>query len=140
MFAAARTVESLRASNAAKITIITGWGYLLGDFALGGLGTGFDLLWCWPSGRIGVTDSPGYLARDSESPPADDPWTAADLGIVSEMITPGDTREWLARGAASDWSRQSAARRSLRSRAADPRHDLRRGSKRQWLNRSVECG
>ena len=97
MFAAARTVESLRASNAAKITIITGWGYLLGDFALGGLGTGFDLLWCWPSGRIGVTDSPGYLARDSESPPADDPWTAADLGIVSEMITPGDTREWLAR-------------------------------------------
>ena len=97
MFTAARAVESLRASNAAKITIITGWGYLLGDFALGGLGTGFDLVWCWPSGRIGVADSPGYLARDPESPPADDPWTTADLGIVSEMITPADTRGWLAR-------------------------------------------
>ena len=97
MHAAAKAVESLRGSHAAKITIITGWGYLLGDFVLGGLGTGFDMLWCWPSGRIGVTESPGYLARDPESPPADDPWEAADLGIVSEMITPADTREWLAR-------------------------------------------
>ena len=96
MFAAARAVESLRASHAAKITIITGWGYALGDFALGGLGAGFDLVWCWPSARIGVTDSPGYLARDPQSPPSDDPWQAADLGLVSEMITPTDTRPWIA--------------------------------------------
>lgn len=97
MFAAARAVESLRASHAAKITIITGWGYALGDFALGGMGTGFDFMWCWPSARLAVTDSPGYLARDVESPPSDGPWDAADLGLVSEMITPGDTRSWLAR-------------------------------------------
>ncbi len=97
MHAAARAVESLRASHAAKITIITGWGYMLGDFALGGMGTGFDLLWCWPSGRVGVTESPGYLARDPDSPPADDPWSAAELGIVSEMLTPADTRDWLVR-------------------------------------------
>lgn len=97
MHAAARAVESLRASHAAKITIITGWGYLLGDFALGGMGTGFDLLWSWPSARVGVTDSPGYLARDPNSPPADEPWTAAELGIISEMITPADTRDWIAR-------------------------------------------
>jgi methylmalonyl-CoA carboxyltransferase large subunit len=97
MFAAARIVESLRASHAAKITIITGWGYALGDFALGGLGTGFDFLWCWPSARLGVTDSPGYLARDPESPPSDGPWKAAELGLVAEMITPADTRSWIAR-------------------------------------------
>ena len=97
MFAAARAVESLRASHAAKITIITGWGHALGDFALGGLGTAFDLMWCWPSARLGVTDSPGYLARDPESPPSDSPWEAADLGLVSEMITPADTRPWIAR-------------------------------------------
>jgi len=97
MSAAARTVESLRASHAAKLTIITGWGYSLGDFALGGLGTGFDFVWCWPSGRMGVSDSPGYLSRDQDVPPASDPWAAAQLGLVSEMITPGDTRDWLAR-------------------------------------------
>ena len=97
MFAAARTVESLRASHAAKITIITGWGHALGDFALGGLGTGFDFMWCWPSARLGVTDSTGYLARDPESPPSDGPWEAADLGLVSEMITPADTRSWVVR-------------------------------------------
>ncbi len=97
MHAAARAVESLRASHAAKITIVSGWGYMLGDFALGGMGTGFDLLWCWPSGRVGVTDSPGYLARDPDSPPADEPWSAAELGIISEMLTPADTREWIAR-------------------------------------------
>ena len=97
MFAAARAVESLRASHAAKITIITGWGHALGDFALGGLGTGFDLMWCWPSARLAMTDSPGYLARDPDSPPSDGPWEAADLGLVSEMITPADTREWLIR-------------------------------------------
>ena len=97
MFAAARAVESLRASHAAKITIITGWGHALGDFALGGLGAGFDFIWCWPSARLGITDSPGYLARDPQSPPSDGPWEAADLGLVSEMITPADTRPWLAR-------------------------------------------
>ena len=97
MFAAARAVESLRASHAAKITIITGWGHALGDFALGGLGTGFDFMWCWPSARPAMTDSPGYLARDPESPPSDGPWEAADLGLVSEMITPGDTRSWVLR-------------------------------------------
>ncbi len=97
MYAAARAVESLRASHAAKITIITGWGHALGDFALGGLGTGFDFIWSWPSARLGATDSPGYLARDPESPPSEGPWEAAELGLVSEMITPGDLREWLAR-------------------------------------------
>ena len=97
MFAAARAVEALRASHAAKITIISGWGHALGDFALGGLGTGFDFIWCWPSARLGMTDSPGYLARDPESPPSEGPWEAADLGLVSEMITPADTRSWVAR-------------------------------------------
>ena len=97
MHAAARAVESLRASHAAKITIITGWGHALGDFALGGLGTGFDFMWCWPSARLSMTDSPGYLARDPDSPPSDGPWEAADLGLVSEMITPADTRAWVAR-------------------------------------------
>ena len=97
MVAAARAVESLRASHAAKITIITGWGYALGDFALGGLGTGFDFMWCWPSARLALTDSPGYLARDPQLPPSDGPWEAAELGLVSEMITPADTRSWVAR-------------------------------------------
>ena len=44
-----------------------------------------------------MTDSPGYLARDPESPPSEGPWEAADLGLVSEMITPADTRSWVAR-------------------------------------------
>jgi len=44
-----------------------------------------------------VSDSPGYLSRDQDVPPASDPWAAAQLGLVSEMITPGDTRDWLAR-------------------------------------------
>lgn len=97
MHAAARAVEALRATHAAKITVITGWGHALGDFALGGLGTGFDFMWSWPSARLGLTDSPGYLARDPESPPSDGPWEAADLGLVSEMITPADMRPWLTR-------------------------------------------
>ena len=96
MHAAARAVESLRASHAAKITIISGWGYSLGDFALGGMGTGFDFIWSWPSARLGLSESPGYLARDPDSPPADDPWQAAELGLISEMLTPAETREWIA--------------------------------------------
>ncbi len=95
--AAAHTVESLRASQAAKITIITGWGYALGDFALGGLGTGFDFVWCWPSARIGVSDDVGYVARVAERPLSEGPWEAAELGLVSEMITPADSRDWLIR-------------------------------------------
>ncbi|MDE2967881.1 MAG: hypothetical protein OXS30_10425 [Chloroflexota bacterium] len=97
MFAAARTVESLRASHAAKLTIITGWGHALGDLALGGLGTGFDFIWSWPSARLAMTDSPDYLARDPDSPPSDGPWETAELGMVSEMIMPADTRSWVVR-------------------------------------------
>lgn len=98
--AAGRAVESLRASHAAKLTVITGWGHVLGDFALGGLGTGFDLVWCWPSGRASVQDDRSYEARDPERVPADEPWTAAELGIVSELITPSETRAWLVRAIA----------------------------------------
>ena len=95
--AAGRAVEALRASHAAKITVVTGWGHVLGDFALGGQGTGFDLIWAWPSGRVSVSDGRTYTASDGGEPPAEEPWTAAEMGIVSELITPGETRAWLAR-------------------------------------------
>lgn len=97
LVAAGRAVEALRASHAAKLTVITGWGHVLGDFALGGLGTGFDLIWCWPSGRVSIKDGRSYTAREQGQPPAEEPWTAAELGIVSELITPSETRAWLAR-------------------------------------------
>ena len=65
--------------------------------ALGGQGTGFALIWAWPSGRVSVSDGRTYTASDGGEPPAEEPWTAAEMGIVSELITPGETRAWLAR-------------------------------------------
>ncbi|PZC41996.1 MAG: Acetyl-CoA carboxylase [Chloroflexi bacterium] len=95
--AVASTVESLRTSAAPKISLITGRGHAMGDFALGGKGTGFDFLWAWPAADVGITDTRDYAALQSGDSVAG-PWQAADWGVVDDVIRPSESREWIARG------------------------------------------
>lgn len=98
--AAASAVESLRATDSAKITIATGPGHILGDFALGGMGTGFDLIWAWPSGRVLSSEIRSYESDNRIDVPAEDPWKALEFGIVNDIIAPGETRAWIGRAIA----------------------------------------
>lgn len=95
--AVAAAVESLRASAAPKISLITGQGHAMGDFALGGKGTGFDFLWAWPAAEVGITDTRDYAPTASGDAPAG-PWQAADWGVVDDVIKPSESRDWIARG------------------------------------------
>ena len=95
--AVAAAVESLRASAAPKISLITGSGHVLGDFALGGKGTGFDFIWAWPASAVGIVDTRGYGAsQDGDSLAG--PWRAAEWGVVDDVIKPSESRDWIARG------------------------------------------
>ena len=80
----------LRAGVAAKITLVTGAGRVLGDHVLGGAGLSFDLTWAWPSARIPLTE----VEALADAPAG--PWPAADFGLLDDVITPSQTRAALA--------------------------------------------
>jgi acetyl-CoA carboxylase carboxyltransferase component len=82
---AAIVAASARTSPAVKITLVTGFGQVLGDHLLGGAGLGFDLTWAWPTATIGLRES-------SQPPAAPGPWAAADFGLIDDVIKPSETR------------------------------------------------
>lgn len=88
-------VGELHASDAVKISIVTGRGHVLGDFVLGGRGCGYDVIWAWPTAQISTGDARVYEPGTADA--ADGPWAAADLGIVDDVILPSETRAWLVR-------------------------------------------
>lgn len=91
------TVENLRASESPKFGIITGLGHAMGDFALGGRGTGFDLIWAWPSAELGIADTRGFAGGQSEKDESRGPWQPAEWSVVDDVIKPSESRAWLAR-------------------------------------------
>ena len=95
--AVASAVESLRTSAAPKLSLITGRGHVMGDFALGGKGTGFDFMWAWPAADVGIMDTRGYAAPQNGDAP-EGPWRAAEWGVVDDVIKPSESRDWIARG------------------------------------------
>lgn len=94
--AVASTIESLRKNVAPKLSLITGQGHVMGDFALGGKGTGFDFLWAWPAGDVGITDTRGFAATGSAGS-AEGPWLAAEWGVIDDVIKPSESRDWIVR-------------------------------------------
>ena len=106
---AIRLQTALALSEAPKITTILRKAYGLAYFSLGGNDSGVDLVYAWPTAEISFMDplvaanvvSGGDDAtRDAmaDAMRADiDPYGAAGLMKVDEIIDPADTRATLAR-------------------------------------------
>jgi acetyl-CoA carboxylase carboxyltransferase component len=106
---AIRLQTALALSEAPKITIILRKAYGLAYFSLGGNDSGVDLVYAWPTAEISFMDplvaanvvaGGDEAARDAmaDAMRADiDPYGAAGLMKVDEIIDPADTRATLAR-------------------------------------------
>jgi acetyl-CoA carboxylase carboxyltransferase component len=106
---AIRLQTALALSEAPKLTVLLRKAYGLAYFSLGGNDTGVDAVYAWPSAEISFMDplvaanvvAGGHEAeRDAlaDAMRADiDPYGAAGLMKVDEIIDPADTRPTLAR-------------------------------------------
>lgn len=96
-FASALTdvLGAMRTSSAPKVSLITGAGYAVGEFVLGGVGAGFDLVWAWPSADVETEEVDPYNPVATGS--AEGPWAAADLCLIDDVLAPSETRAWLSR-------------------------------------------
>ena len=109
---AIRLQTALALSEAPKITTILRKAYGLAYFSLGGNDSGVDLVYAWPTAEISFMDplvaanvvaGGDEAARDAmaDAMRADiDPYGAAGLMKVDEIIDPADTRATLARALA----------------------------------------
>jgi acetyl-CoA carboxylase carboxyltransferase component len=109
---AIRLQTALALSQAPKLTVVLRKAYGLADFSLGGNDTGVDAVYAWPGAEISFMD-PAVAAnvvtggdpqaRDAalSAMEADtDPYGAAGLMTVDEVIDPADTRPVLGRALA----------------------------------------
>jgi acetyl-CoA carboxylase carboxyltransferase component len=106
---AIRLQTALALSRAPKLTVVLRKAYGLAYFSLGGNDTGVDAVYAWPGAEISFMDplvaanvvtGGDADARDAalEAMAADtDPYGAAGLMAVDEIIDPADTRPVLAR-------------------------------------------
>lgn len=106
---AIRLQTALALSEAPKLTVLLRKAYGLAYFALGGNDTGVDAVYAWPSAEISFMDplvAANVVAGGDEAERdaladamrADiDPYGAAGLMKVDEIIDPADTRPTLAR-------------------------------------------
>ncbi len=89
--AIARLVAEYRAWSNPRIVVVSGAGHVLGSFALGARQLGVDFVIAWPWARLAVTDPASYeeaaLARVRQV----DPWRAAGMGLVDDVLTPAET-------------------------------------------------
>jgi acetyl-CoA carboxylase carboxyltransferase component len=93
--ALATLVASLRSLPAPVVCLVAGAGHVLGTYCLGGRQIDPSYVLAWPWARIGVTDTPAYDARTLDASRQPDPWLAAGLGLVDDVITPEETGSWL---------------------------------------------
>jgi acetyl-CoA carboxylase carboxyltransferase component len=106
---AIRLQTALALSEAPKLTVLLRKAYGLAYFSLGGNDTGVDVVYAWPSAEISFMDplvaanvvaGGDEVQRDAlaDAMRADiDPYGAAGLMKVDEIIDPADTRPTLAR-------------------------------------------
>jgi acetyl-CoA carboxylase carboxyltransferase component len=87
----AELVSELRASPVPIIVLVTGDGHVLGTYCLGGRQLDPALVLAWPWARVGVHDTTSYDAGLLEGRRRPDPWLAAGLGFIDEVLTPEET-------------------------------------------------
>lgn len=80
-----------------RIGLVVGDGHVLGTFALGGRRIDLDLIFAWPGARLAVTDPLTHSVAALDDARRPDPWLAAGLGLIDDVITPGETRGVLRR-------------------------------------------
>jgi acetyl-CoA carboxylase carboxyltransferase component len=96
----ADVVSGLRSASTPLVVLVVGDGHVLGTFCLGGRQLGPAFVLAWPWARVGVSDSRSYEADVLDRTRPDDPWLAAGLGLIDEVITPEESRpmlRWVAR-------------------------------------------
>ncbi|HST41668.1 MAG TPA: carboxyl transferase domain-containing protein [Conexibacter sp.] len=106
---AIRLQTALALSQAPKLTLLLRKSYGLAYFSLGGNGTGVDAVYAWPGAEISFMDPQVAANVVSGGDPATaeaalaameaqtDPYGAAGLMNIDEIIDPADTRAVLAR-------------------------------------------
>lgn len=104
-----------------KLTLLVRKSYGLAYFSLGGNDTGVDLVYAWPGAELSFMDpevaanvvAGGDVARRDEALAAmkadTDPYGAAGLMAIDEIIDPADTRPVLA-AALARFGRRPVAR------------------------------
>lgn len=105
---AIRLQSALALSQSPKLTVLLRKSYGLAYFSLGGNDTGVDMVYAWPGAEISFMDpevaanvvsggNPERRAQALQAMQADtDPYGAAGLMKVDEVIDPADTRSVLA--------------------------------------------
>lgn len=91
----ADAVSTLKSSSTPLVVLIVGDGHVLGTYCLGGRQLGPAFVLAWPWARVGVSDTRSYDAEALDRARPDDPWLAAGLGFIDEVITPEETRPML---------------------------------------------
>jgi len=92
----AEAVSLLHAAQVPKLCLVTAHGHVLGDFALGGRELGTHYIAAWPQSRIGVDDLPSFTVDAAAAHAIDGPWQAAGLGLIDDVILPGESHARLA--------------------------------------------
>ncbi|HEY2304208.1 MAG TPA: carboxyl transferase domain-containing protein [Acidimicrobiales bacterium] len=88
-------VDALRSLPAPLVSLVAGAGHVLGTYCLGGRQVDPSYVLAWPWARIGVTDTPAYDAGSLGAYRQPDPWLAAGMGLVDDVVTPEETVPWL---------------------------------------------
>jgi propionyl-CoA carboxylase beta chain len=93
----AELIRVLHDADVPKLCVVTERGHVLGDFVLGGRELGTHYVAAWPQAAVGIEDLPAFTQdRAAASDAAEGPWRAAALGLVDDVILPGETASRLA--------------------------------------------
>jgi propionyl-CoA carboxylase beta chain len=95
----AELITVLHDADVPKLCVVTARGHVLGDFVLGGRELGTHYVAAWAQARVGVEDLPAFTvdtaaAMDAAAAAGEDtagPWQAAGLGLIDDVILPGET-------------------------------------------------
>jgi acetyl-CoA carboxylase carboxyltransferase component len=87
----AELITLLHDADVPKLCVVTGRGHVLGDFVLGGRELGTHYVAAWPQARVGIEDLPAFTVEAAAAERAEGPWQAAGLGLVDDVILPGET-------------------------------------------------
>lgn len=95
--ASARLSASYRRWSNPRVAVVCGTGHVLGSFALGARPLGLDFAIAWPWAHLAVNDPPAYDVDSLKRERRPDPWLAAGLGLVEDVLTPDETAQTLRR-------------------------------------------
>ena len=95
--AVAETVNLIRDSAAPQLCLITVTGHALGDFVLGGRDIGSDYIVAWPQADVAIQEMEWFTDTAAATRRGLGPWDAAGMGILDDIIPPGETWSRLGR-------------------------------------------